>query len=70
MSAFEVIAIGVAANHVAMDGMVDADRNVFLIARIKILWLDVAFNANSGAGVRGTTRLANLLPIGAVFFTP
>jgi hypothetical protein len=70
MSAFEVIAIGVAANQVAVNGMGDADRKNFLTERIKTLWLDPRFIANSGAGVRGTTRLANLLPMGAEFFKP
>lgn len=70
MSAFEVIAIGVAANHVAIDAMGDAARPAFLAERAKNLWVNPVFNANSGAGVRGTTRLANLLPMGPNFFRP
>lgn len=70
MSAFEVIAVGVAANHAAIDAMGDAARPAFLAQRAKDLWAEPVFNANSGAGVRGTTRLANLLPMGPNFFRP
>lgn len=70
MSGFEVIAVGVAANAAALDGMPAAARNAHLVARVQALWSDAVFNANSGAGVRGTTRLANLLPMGPAFFTP
>lgn len=70
MSAFEVIAVGIAANHAAIDAMDDATRHAFLTQRAKDLWTDPVFNANSGAGVRGTTRLANLLPMGPNFFLP
>ena len=70
MSAFEVVAIGVAANHASIENMSIPDRKAFLQERIKSLWINAHFNANSGAGVRGTTRLANLLPMGAAFFAP
>lgn len=70
MSGFEVIAVGVAANAAALDGMPAAARNDHLLSRAQALWSDAAFNAHSGAGVRGTTRLANLLPIGQAFFAP
>jgi hypothetical protein len=70
MSGFEVIAVGVAANVEALDGMPATARNAHLLARTQALWSDAAFNAHSGAGVRGTTRLTNLLPIGQAFFAP
>ena len=70
MSGFEVIAVGVAANVAALDGMSAAARNAHLLARAQALWSDATFNAHSGAGVRGTTRLTNLLPIGQAFFAP
>jgi hypothetical protein len=70
MSGFEVISIGVAANLVALDALTPEARNAHLQNRVKALWSEAAFIANSGAGVRGTTRLANLLPMGHGFFAP
>lgn len=70
MSGFEVISIGVAANLVALDALTPEVRNAHLLTRVKALWSEAAFIANSGAGVRGTTRLANLLPMGQGFFAP
>jgi hypothetical protein len=70
MSGFEVISVGVAANIAALDGMLTAERNAYLVSRVQALWSDEVFNANSGAGVRGTTRLTNLLPMGQAFFAP
>lgn len=70
MSGFEVISVGVAANSAALEGMPPAERNAFLLTRVQALWSNEAFNTYSGAGVRGTTRLANLLPMGQAFFAP
>jgi len=70
MSGFEVISIGVAANAAELEALSADERNAHLVARVSALWADAAFNANSGAGVRGTTRLANLLPMGQAFLAP
>lgn len=70
MSGFEVTSVGVAANTAALEAMDPQARNAHLLTRVQALWADGAFNANSGAGVRGTTRLANLLPMGQEFFAP
>ena len=70
MSTFEVMAIGLSRNIEALEVMDEAARNNFITARAKELHLDPLFSANSGGGVRGTTRLANLLPMGANFFKP
>lgn len=70
MSSFEVIAVGVAGNAKALAGMPAASRNEFLLDRAQALWSDAVFNTHSGAGVRGTTRLANLLTMGQAFFAP
>ena len=70
MSGFEVTSVGVAANVVELDAMNPEARNAHLLSRVQAIWEDDAFNANSGAGVRGTTRLANLLPMGQPFFAP
>lgn len=70
MSCFEVISIGVAGNATALEAMTPDARKDHLLARVKALWADATFGTNSGAGVRGTTRLANLLPMGQDFFAP
>lgn len=70
MSAFEVIAVGVSRNLAALEAMDQTTRTEFIVSRAKALWSNSIFNANSGAGVRGTTRLANLLPIGQKIFEP
>lgn len=70
MSAFEVISIGVSKNYLALKAMSDDERNTFLVARIKKLWGTQSFIEFSGGGVRGTTRLSNLLPVGEPFFKP
>jgi hypothetical protein len=70
MSGFEVIAVGVAGNAAALEAMMPEVRNAYLLTRVQDLWADSTFNASSGAGVRGTTRLANLLPMGPSFFKP
>ena len=70
MSAFEVTAIGISRNLDVLQAMTEETRSAFILARVKSLWSDPTFAANSGAGVRGTTRLANLLPMGASFFAP
>lgn len=70
MSAYEVIAIGVSRNIEELQQMQQEARNAFIQDRARSLWVNEKFIANSGAGVRGTTRLANLLPMGAAFFRP
>lgn len=68
MSVFEVVATGVAKNIDAIERV--ADANTFIQDRCKSLWSDPTFMDNSGAGIRGTTRLANLLPMAEAFFKP
>jgi hypothetical protein len=70
ISAFDAIAYGVAENHVAIQAMVAADRPQWLQERVRQLWQDPVFQTNSGSGVRGTTRLTNLLPYAAQYFKP
>lgn len=66
MSAFEVVAIGVAAN---LDQIMNRDNPAeFVKGRIRQMWQEDHFRKYSGAGVRGTTRLSNLLPWGREFF--
>ncbi len=70
MSLFEVVATGVAANIDAIEQLGEPGAGAFIEQRCKDLWNDPTFTRNNGAGIRGTTRLANLLPLGPDFFRP
>ncbi len=70
MSSFEVIAIGVSRNINALAGLDEEQRRTFIVDKARALWENPNFINNSGAGVRGTTRLSNLLPMGAAYFQP
>ena len=70
MSVFEVLAIGLSKNLEAVEQMSPEDQKTFIIQRAKNLWSDSVFLQNSGAGIRGTTRLANLLPMAEDFLRP
>ncbi|MEP4336658.1 MAG: DUF262 domain-containing protein, partial [Roseobacter sp.] len=70
MSLFEVIATGTSKNLAALDAMQPKDRNELLIEKAKSLPEEPTFSQNSGAGVRGTTRLTNLLPIAENLMAP
>jgi hypothetical protein len=68
MSVFEVCATRVSKNLDRLMNLEPGQRSGFLEERLKALWNDSEFTRNSGAGVRGTTRLANLLPMAEAFF--
>lgn len=70
MSVFEVMATGIAENITAIGEMEEPARNEFIASRAKALWQDEVFKHNSGGGVRGTTRLVNLLPMAKEFLKP
>lgn len=70
MSVFEVIGLGTFQNIAEIEVMTEENRNAFLIQRAKDLWDDGTFQENSGGGVRGTTRLLNLLPMARDFMRP
>jgi uncharacterized protein DUF262 len=70
ISAFEAIAYGVARNIEHLRALTKKDRVAFLQERVKGVWSDSVFVKNSGAGVRGTTRLTNLLPHAPTYFEP
>lgn len=67
MSVYEVIALGVSTNIEQIEALGDG-AVPFVVQRARDLWGDEVFNANSGAGVRGTTRLARLLPMAGRYF--
>ncbi|MFA7403538.1 MAG: DUF262 domain-containing protein [Pelobacteraceae bacterium] len=69
MSMFEVVTMGISKNLQAIEAMgLAADE--FVTEKCKALWSNELFQKNSGAGVRGTTRLSTLLPMAEKFFRP
>ena len=70
MSVFEVLATGVSRNVETLQALDTPHRIDFITESAKGLWANPTFIANSGAGVRGTTRLARLLPIAADLLNP
>lgn len=70
MSLYETVAFGVSQNLDEI-GQKDKDgQKEFIVSKAKELWADDTFEKNSGAGIRGTTRLAKLLPLAEGFFKP
>lgn len=69
-SVYEVMATGVSKNITDLEGLGADNRNAFIQERAKGLWQNQTFNENSGAGVRGTTRLAKLLPMAGDWLKP
>ena len=70
MSVFEVMAPGIAQNIDEISKMESDARNNFIKSKAQTLWQDDIFQNNSGGGVRGTTRLVNLLPMSKEFLKP
>lgn len=70
MSLYETIAFGVSQNLVEIDKKGRVAQKKHIIAKAKKLWQNSVFDKNSGAGIRGTTRLSNLLPMAEDFFKP
>jgi len=70
MSVFEVLSTGVSHNLAALEAMSDTDRTTTIVTKAQSLWSDKRFTTNSGGGVRGTTRLAKLLPIAEEIVRP
>ena len=66
-SVFEVIASGVARNLDLYTTLDEANAKRLIEMRSKELWSNEVFSRYSGAGVRGTARLANLLPMAKDF---
>ncbi|MFQ3247703.1 MAG: hypothetical protein ACI9SP_004362 [Arenicella sp.] len=68
MSVFEVVGKGVSMNVDAISSLSDPVGHINQLCQD--LWSNETFIRNSGAGVRGTTRLANLLPMANDYFKP
>lgn len=70
MSVFEVMAVGVSKNISQIEQMSKEKQDEFVRDKSKALWTDETFCKYSGAGISGTARLANLLPIAEGFLKP
>ncbi len=71
LAAFDVITYGMMENRQAIAAIpTDAQRQDWLIAKVHELWANDTYSNYSGQGVRGTTRLANLLPFAVDYFRP
>lgn len=70
LSVFEVLATGVSKNLGLIQQMQSEQQKEFVVQKAKELWGNPTFQANSGAGIRGTTRLTNLLPLADQLLRP
>ncbi len=68
MSLYEVIGYGVSGNLEKIQSL--GNPKQFVREKAKTLWSESTFNRYSGAGIRGTTRLAKLLPFALSYFEP
>lgn len=68
MSVYEVVALGISRNIDSIQAL--PDPSGFIRGKCQDLWHHPTFLQHSGAGVRGTTRLAHLLPMAADYFQP
>lgn len=63
ISAFEAVALGVGYNFRNLD-----PASELLSERAKSVWSNPIFLANSGAGVRASTRIPRIVPVGRSLF--
>ena len=65
IACFEVAALGLGFN-ARQDGSIPIDGSI--ADKVKSIWSDATFEANSGSGVRASTRLPRILPMGRKLF--
>lgn len=70
LAAFDVIVYGVAQNRQNIMAIASDIRQDWLKDKVRALWTDETYSTYSGQGVRGTTRMANLLPFAVEYFKP
>ena len=68
LSAFEFISYAISRHIAAILGMEAEDRRRLIEDKVKALWQMPVFRDNAKAGVRGSTRLSNLLPVAEDYF--
>lgn len=69
ISAYEAISYGLSQNVDTVYDELDDSIEFFIEERVKEIWEDETYINNSGAGVRGSTRLSNLLPKAEEYFS-
>ena len=70
ISVFEVLATGISKNIDAIEQLPPTEQNEFIINKAKTLWDNTVFLQYTGAGVSGSARLANLIPLAETFLRP
>ena len=70
ISAFEALSNGISNNLDSIEGLGNDKAVEFIQEKAKGLWGDDEFKEFTKAGVRGTTRLQNLIPFSNTFFAP
>lgn len=70
ISAFEAVALGVAANLDAIDGLKPKNKEDFVVKQVQRLWSEAEFVSNMGSGKTPARRLSHLIPFGAQHFRP
>ncbi|MGD9633567.1 MAG: DUF262 domain-containing protein [Pirellulales bacterium] len=67
ISAFEVVALGIGYN-VPSSGAYKVPKK--LTERVQSIWANPEFTSNSGSGVRASTRIPQIVPLGRRLFAP
>ena len=68
ISGFDAIVHGISNHLLAINNL--TDPRTWVRDKVRAIWSEEVFQQYSGMGVRGTTRLTNLLPFGVEFFKP
>jgi hypothetical protein len=67
ISAFESVALGIGYHHSAQESIQVGNG---ILAAVKDLWSHQEFANNSGSGVRASTRIPKIVPLGRTLFKP
>ncbi|MEZ0149247.1 MAG: DUF262 domain-containing protein [Candidatus Reddybacter sp.] len=70
ISAFEALSNGISLNLNAIEALDGDAAKDFIVEKAQSLWLNPEFKEFTKAGVRGTTRLQNLIPFSEAHFRP
>jgi len=69
ISAYEAIVIGLSKNIEDISALGEKESIEYVREKVRKMWNKDVFRQNSGAGVRGTSRLSKLLPWAINYFT-
>jgi hypothetical protein len=70
VSAFEAVTTGIAGNLEAWQSMDRTERIAEIRERIESLWVDEKFRESAKGGVRASTRIPRIVPLGRELFRP